>query len=287
MNSEEKDPKKRKEDEFVESVMSSNFMEDSAFKFITSVERENGYPVASYILKTLGFEFDRIENVEVQKEYISLWAKAVRPDVTVRTNSILVTLDMQNEKEADLADRVMEYAISVALSSSQKGEKYRILDHKTWVVFLCNFDLFGGGEVVYTFQMGGKDFEKYFKGFEMGIKIVNLKAARKLKGDELGTLARDLDERDPHKMESNTFKYAAKNYKLKEEGRNKMSSEARKIYEEGMKEAKKEAKKEAIRERSIEVAKDMLESKEYSYEQISKISRLSMAEVRNLAVSYS
>ena len=110
MNRGEKDPKKRKEDEFVESVMSSNFMEDSAFKFITSVERENGYPVASYILKTLGFEFDSIENVEVQKEYVSLWAKSIRPDVTVRTNSILVTLDMQNEKEADLADRVMEYA---------------------------------------------------------------------------------------------------------------------------------------------------------------------------------
>ena len=35
-----------------------------------------------------------------------------------------------------------------------------------------------------------------------------------------------------------------------------MSSEARKIYEEGMKEVKKEAKKEAIRERSIEVAKE-------------------------------
>ena len=282
MKEDERDPKKRKEDEFVESVMSSNFMEVSAFKFITSVERENGYPVASYILKTLGFEFDSIENVEVQKEYVSLW-KSIRPDVTVRTNSILVTLDMQNEKEADLADRVMEYAISVALSSSQKGERYRMLSQKTWVVFLCDFDLFGDGEVVCTFQMGGKDFEKHFKGFEMGIKVVNLKAARGLKGDELGVLARDLHENDPYKMESHTFKYAAKNYKLKEAGRNKMSSEARKIYEEGM----KEVKKEALRERSIEVAKDMLKSKEFSYEQVAKISRLSMAEVKQLAVSYS
>ena len=133
--------------------------------------------------------------------------------------------------------------------------------------------------MVYTFQMGGKDFEKHFKGFEMGIKVVNLKAARGLEGEELGVLARDLHENDPYKMESDTFKYAAKNYKLKEAGRNKMSSEARKIYEEGMKEVK--------RERNIEVAKDMLESKEYSYEQISKISRLSVAEVRNLAVSHS
>ncbi len=137
--------------------------------------------------------------------------------------------------------------------------------------------------MVYTFQMGGKDFEKHFKGFEMGIKIVNLRAARGLEGDELGVLARDLHENDPYKMESDTFKYAAKNYKLKEEGRNKMSSEARKIYEEGM----KEVKKEALRERSIEVAKDMLKSKEFSYEQVAKISRLSMAEVKQLAVSYS
>ena len=279
MNRGEKDPKRRKEDEFVENVMSSNFMEDSAFKFITSVERENGYPIASYILKTLGFEFDSIENVEVQKEYVSLWAKSIRPDVIVRTNSILVTLDMQNEKEADLADRVMEYAISVTLSSSGKGDRYRMLSQKTWVVFLCDFDLFGGGEVVYTFQMGGKDFEKHFKGFEMGIKIVNLKAARGLEGEELGVLARDLHENDPYKMESDTFKYAAKNYKIKEEGRNKMSSEARKILDEIVKETEEK--------RSIEVAKDMLRTKRYSIEEIAEISRVSVAEVKNLAISYS
>ncbi len=64
-----------------------------------------------------------------------------------------------------------------------------------------------------------------------------------------------------------------------------MSSEARKIYEEGMKEVKKEAKKEAIRERSIEVAKDMLRTKRYSIEEVA--ARISIAEVRNLAVSHS
>ena len=58
-----------------------------------------------------------------------------------------------------------------------------------------------------------------------------------------------------------------------------MSSEARKIYEEGMKEAKKE--------RSIEVAKDMLRTKRYSIEEIAEISRVSVAEVKNLAISYS
>ena len=129
--------------------------------------------------------------------------------------------------------------------------------------------------------MGGKNFEKYFKGFEMGIKVVNLKAARELKGDELGVLARDLDERNPHKMESDTFKYAAKNYKIKEEGRNKMSSEARKILDEIM----QEAEEKGASKRSIEVAKNMLRMNVLTYEQIAEASEISVAEVRNLAMT--
>ena len=62
-----------------------------------------------------------------------------------------------------------------------------------------------------------------------------------------------------------------------------MSSEARKILEEVIKEAEE---KGAANER-VEIAKDMLKSKEFSYAQVAKISRLSMAEVKQLAVSYS
>ena len=153
-----------------EKIMASNFMEDSAFKFITTVEGARGYPVASYILRTLGFEFDAIYDAVAEEEYISLWAKRIKPDVTLRIKSMIVTVDMQRKNEADLIDRLIGYVLTVALSSSIQGERYHFLGQKTWVVFLCDFDLFGRGEVVYTFNMGGEKISEYFEGFEIGIK---------------------------------------------------------------------------------------------------------------------
>ena len=58
-----------------------------------------------------------------------------------------------------------------------------------------------------------------------------------------------------------------------------MSSEARKILDEIVKETEEK--------RSIEVARDMLSTKRYSIEEVAEISRLSLAEVKNIAVSYS
>ena len=287
--------------EKTERIMASNFMEDSAFKFITTVEGARGYPVASYILRTLGIEFDEIYNASIQEEYISLWAKRVNPDVTLRINGMIVTLDMQKKNEPDLLDRLLGYALSVAFSYSRQGERYQFLGHKTWVVFLCDGDLFGKGEVVYTFNMGGEKFAEYFEGFEIGIKVVNLEKAREEDG-EIGVLARDLNNPDPHTMESDVFQYAAENYKIKNGGREKMREmvedmESKKFLEivedvekrskaEGIREGEKKGREEGARKRSIEVAKTMLSTKRYSIEEVAEISSLSRAEVKKLAVSY-
>ena len=58
-----------------------------------------------------------------------------------------------------------------------------------------------------------------------------------------------------------------------------MSSETKKILDEIVKETEEK--------RSIEVARDMLSTKRYSIEEVAEISRLSLAEVKNIAVSYS
>ena len=284
--------------EKTERIMASNFMEDSAFKFITTVEGARGYPVVSYILRTLGFEFDAIYDAVVEEEYISLWAKRIKPDVSLRIKSMIVTVDMQRKNETDLTDRLIGYALTVALSSSIQGERYHFLGHKTWVVFLCDFDLFGRGEVVYTFNMGGKKISEYFEGFEIGIKVVNLEKARCEDG-EIGVLARDLNNEDPYTMEGEVFQYAAENYKIKNGGRENMREKIedmeleklRPVFEdygkrlkaEGIREGEKKGKNAA----KIEVAKTMLQTKRYSIEEVSEISHLSMAEVKNIAVSYS
>ena len=283
-----------------ERIMASNFMEDSAFKFITTVEGARGYPVASYILRTLGFEFDVIYDAVVVEEYISLWAKRIKPDVSLRIKSMIVTVDMQRKNESALIDRLIGYALIFALSSSIQGERYHFLGQKTWVVFLCDFDLFGKGEVVYTFNMGGDKISEYFKGFEIGIKVVNLEKARE-EEREIGVLARDLNNEDPYTMEGKMFQYAAENYKIKNGGREKMREriedmESKKFLEivedvekrskaEGIREGEKKGREEGARKRSIEVAKKMIKMNVLTYEQIAEASEISVAEVRKLAGS--
>ena len=279
-----------------ERIMASNFMEDSAFKFITTVEGARGYPVASYILRTLGIEFDAIYNASIQEEYVSLWAKSVNPDVTLRIRGMIVTLDMQKKDEPDLIDRLMGYALSVALSRSRQGEKYQFLGHKTWIVFLCNFDLFGKDEVVYTFNMGGDKLSEYFEGFEIGIKVVNLEKAREEDG-EIGVLARDLNNEAPYTMEGKVFQYAAENYKIKNGGREKMIEKEkdmeleklRPVFEDYGRRLKaegiREGEKKGAHKRSIEVAKKMIKMNVLTYEQIAEASEISIAEVKKLAGS--
>ena len=128
--------------------------------------------------------------------------------------------------------------------------------------------------------------------------MVNLEKARGEDG-EIGVLARDLNNEDPYTMEGEVFKYAAENYKIKNGGRENMREKIedmeleklRPVFEDYGKRLKaegiREGEKKGMEKRNIEVAKTMLSSKEYSYEQVSKISKLSMAEVKKLAVSYS
>lgn len=101
----------------------------------------------------LGIEIDRIDYLEEQKTIdMSLDAKSVRLDVYVKDGANTVyNIEMQPVKRDNLPKRSRYYQGMIDLALIEKGEHYSKLN-RSYVIFICSFDLFGKNRCVYTFE---------------------------------------------------------------------------------------------------------------------------------------
>ena len=103
--------------------------------------------------KILDIEIEKVEMVEEQKTIdLLLESKGIRLDVYVRDeNNTIYNVEMQRGKHKNLPKRLRYYQGSIDLDLISKGEDYRKLA-KSFVIFICTFDLFNKGRHKYTFQ---------------------------------------------------------------------------------------------------------------------------------------
>lgn len=101
----------------------------------------------------LGIEIDRIDYLEEQKTIdMSLDAKSIRLDVYVKDGANTVyNIEMQPVKRDNLPKRSRYYQGMIDLALIEKGEHYSKLN-RSYVIFICSFDLFGKNRCVYTFE---------------------------------------------------------------------------------------------------------------------------------------
>lgn len=101
----------------------------------------------------LGIEIDRIDYLEEQKTIdMSLDAKSIRLDVYVKDGANTVyNIEMQPVKRNNLPKRSRYYQGMIDLALIEKGEHYSKLN-RSYVIFICSFDLFGKNRCVYTFE---------------------------------------------------------------------------------------------------------------------------------------
>ena len=101
----------------------------------------------------LGIKISHIEYPKSQKAIdLSADAKSVRLDVYVEDGKNTVyDIEMQTTKEDNLPKRMRYYQGMIDLNILEKGEGYRKLK-RSFVIFICTFDLFGEGRHVYTFE---------------------------------------------------------------------------------------------------------------------------------------
>ena len=101
----------------------------------------------------LGVKIRKIVYPQTQKTIdLSLQAKGIRLDVYVEDDQNTVfNLEMQTSDGANLPKRMRYYQGMIDLNILEKGENYKNLK-KSFVIFICTFDLFGLGRHVYTFE---------------------------------------------------------------------------------------------------------------------------------------
>lgn len=101
----------------------------------------------------LGIQIERIEYPEVQKSISeSKDAKSVRLDVYVADGAETVyNVEIQTSDTRELPKRSRYYQSMIDVELLNRGEPYRNLK-RSYVIFICTFDLYKKGRYVYTFE---------------------------------------------------------------------------------------------------------------------------------------
>ncbi len=109
--------------------------------------------VCKKVLETLlHIEIDHLEDVEVEHTFdIPDEAKGVRFDVFVKNETSVFDIEMQMVNTGELPLRARYYQSICDVSTLKRGDSYLKLK-QSYIIFLCNFDITGDGEVCYVIE---------------------------------------------------------------------------------------------------------------------------------------
>ena len=115
------------------------------------------------ILPDLNIE--RIEYPELQKSInMDMDARSVRLDVYVKDEKeVVYDIEMQVSHTKELPKRIRYYQSMIDLQLIDKGQLYDELK-RSYVIFICPFDLYGKGRHIYTFENICKEDGSIFMG---------------------------------------------------------------------------------------------------------------------------
>lgn len=100
----------------------------------------------------LGIKIDHIEYLESQKTIdLKVDAKSVRLDIFVDDGKTVYNCEMQTSFFRNIPKRSRYYQGFIDMDLIEKGTDYSKLK-KSFVIFICTFDLFGKDGYVYTFE---------------------------------------------------------------------------------------------------------------------------------------
>ncbi|MEH2929374.1 Rpn family recombination-promoting nuclease/putative transposase [Candidatus Ventrimonas sp. KK005] len=136
------------------------------------------------ILPDLNIE--RIEYPELQKSInMDMDARSVRLDVYVKDEKeVVYDIEMQVSHTKELAKRSRYYQSMIDLQLIDKGQLYDELK-RSYVIFICPFDLYGKGRHIYTFENICKEDSSISMGDETVKIFLNAKGTLDDVSDEL------------------------------------------------------------------------------------------------------
>ena len=129
--------------------------------------------------RILNIEIDHIDFPDIQKTLdFDFDAKSIRLDVYAKDEKGTVfNVEMQALNKDDLRKRSRYYQAMIDLDLMEKGSDYESLA-QSFIIFICDFDLFGENRYVYTFE--NRCLEDYELPLMDGTKKIFLNAKGKV-----------------------------------------------------------------------------------------------------------
>ncbi len=146
----------------------------------------------------LDVEIERVEYVDDQKVIdIMREAHGVRLDIYVKDgNNTVYNVEMQTTNTKNLPKRSRYYQGVIDLNLLNKSENYRVLN-KSYIIFICMFDIFGKGRHIYTFENYCRQDKELSLGDEAIKVFLNPYSDMDDVDEELGNFLRYLSDRTP------------------------------------------------------------------------------------------
>ena len=247
-----------------------------------------------FLEKLLEIEIEKIEIPENQKTIdLLLESKGIRLDIYVKDeNNTVYNVEMQRGKNRNLPKRLRYYQGNIDLDLISKGDYYRKLS-KSYIIFICTFDLFNKGRHRYTFETLCKEDNSIKLEDDTNKIILNTKGIMNDLSEELIEFLKYVEHSDSETAEECKGTLVKNIHKKVIEVKNNQNVEVefmtllerdREKIEEGIEKGRKEGIKKGIEkgklEEKLEIARNLLDI--LDDETISKKTGLSIEEVRKL-----
>ncbi|OCA96482.1 Rpn family recombination-promoting nuclease/putative transposase [Clostridium beijerinckii] len=231
--------------------------------------------------KILEIEIEKVEMVEEQKTIdLLLESKGIRLDVYVKDeNNTIYNVEMQRGKHKNLPKRLRYYQGNIDLDLISKGEDYRKLA-KSYIIFICTFDLFDKGRHKYTFQNMCLEDNSIMLNDEAQKIILNSKGIMNDLSDELLEFLAYVEDSTDYKVKHAKGNLVKNIHRRVKEVKSDISVEVEFMT---LLERDREKIEEGREEKALEIAREMLKDNE-PIEKIIKYSKLSKEEILKIKI---
>lgn len=246
--------------------------------FMFSVVMRNPRFCKIFLERVLGLKIAHIEYPKSQETIdISADAKSVRLDIYVEDgNNTVYNIEMQTTGNRNLSKRTRYYQDMIDLNILEKGNNYKDLK-KSFVIFVCTFDLFGEGRHIYTFENCCIQNTELRLGDDTTKIILNTKGTMDDVTPEMKKLLDYIDGKEPEDDFTRELDEAVRSVRKNEKWRldyMTLQMNYQEKYEQGY--------DEGDRKRAITVAKRMIEANKLPSEEIALYSGLTLEQVNEL-----
>ncbi len=190
---------------------------------------------------------------------------------------------MQRGKHKNIPKRLRYYQGNIDLDLISKGEDYIKLS-KSYIIFICTFDLFGAGRHKYTFETVCIEDNTIKLKDDTNKIILNTKGIMKDLDDELIDFLEYVEHSDDKTAEKTTGTLVKNIHKRVIEVKNNPNVEVEFMtLLERDREKLEEGREEGYEEKAFDVAKEMLKDNE-PIEKIMKYTKLSKEEILKIKI---